>query len=140
MVRSVRHDMLPVPTHDEAARQQYVVAFKQFLNRHVRPTNRRVFAAEAAPAFAGTHGHAPGSRQEIRASMYASPRYRSWCAFNRSAQELMWDALADTIEREQPRLAASAAHYLSSSDRKGSLELDPDFVPPKDVTTVDIHL
>ena len=140
MVRSVRHDMLATPTHDESARQQFVVAFKQFLNRNVRPTNKRVFAAEAAPAFAAVHGHAPANRREIRESMYANPRYRSWCAFNRSAQELMWEALADTIERERPRLSVRAAAYMSAPDRKGSLELDPSFVPPRDVTTVDIHL
>ena len=140
MVRSVKHEMLPVPTHDEAARQQFVVGFKQFLNRHVRPTNRKVYQAEAAPAFAAATGHLPATRQEIRASMYANPRYRSWCAFNRSAQELMWDALGDTIERERPRLEATAHRYMQSPTCRGSLELDPAFEPPRDVTTVDIHL
>lgn len=140
MVRSVRHEMLPVPTHDEAARQQFVVGFKQFLNRHVRPANRTVYTAEVLPAFAAAHGHPPATRQEIRKGMYANSRYRSWCAFSRSAQELMWSSLAETIDRERPRLAERSRAYMQAPGRKGSLALDAAFVPPKDVTTVDIHL
>ncbi len=140
MVRSVRHDMLPKPTHDEKARQEFVVSFRQFLGREIRPTNRRVFERRVVPAFASQHDRVPATAVEIRAAMYRDPSYLGWCAFNRAAQELMWNALADSIDRELPRLRRRALELMKAPNRRGSLHLDADFVPPKDVTTVDIHL
>ena len=64
MVRSVQHAMLATPTVDEAARQQFAVAFKQFLNREVRSKNEQVFREDAAPA------------PETRPSIFALPRTR----------------------------------------------------------------
>jgi len=76
MVRSVQHEMLAVPSHDEAARQRFVVAFKQHLNRALRPRNRVAFEQEVAPAFEKRHGRAPAGRREIRDGMlrYAPAR------------------------------------------------------------------
>ena len=140
MVRSVQHEMLPRPTQDEAARQQFVVAFKQALNRSLRPTQRRLFDSVVAPGYAGKHGHAPQSREQIREAMYAHPAYRTWSTLHRSAQEQMWNSLTDTVFRDRERLAATARQLMNSPKRLGSLHLDPDFVPPRGVTALDIHL
>ena len=140
MVRSVQHEMLPRPTADEAARQRFVVAFKQALNRTLRPTNRALFESVVAPQFAAAQGHPPAGREEIRSAMYAHPAYRSWSALHRAAQEQMWVAVGDSVFRERERLSAAAARLDDPRTRRGSLELDPAFVPPRGVTAVDIHL
>jgi SAM-dependent methyltransferase len=140
MVRSVQHEMLPHPTADEASRQQFVVAFKQAINRTVRTSNGRLFEQVVAPKFAAEHGHAPATREEIREAMYAHPAYRSWSSLHRAAQEQMWIAIGDSIFRERDRLASTAARLDDPKTRRGSLELDPDFTPPRGVTAVDIHL
>lgn len=140
MVRSVTHEMLPQATAAEASRQQFIVAFKQALNRTVRPTNRRLFEQVVAPRYAADHGHEPATRDEIRTAMYADPAYRSWSALHRAAQEQMWIAIGDSIFRERDRLAQTAARLDDPKRRRGSLELDPQFVPPRGVTAVDIHL
>lgn len=140
MVRSVQHEMLPRPTADEASRQQFIVAFKQAINRTVRPTNQKLFEQVVAPKFAAEHGYAPATRDEIRDAMYAHPAYRSWSALHRAAQEQMWIAIGDSVFRERARLAETAARLDDPRTRRGSLELDPDFTPPRGVTAVDIHL
>lgn len=140
MVRSVQHEMLPRPTADERSRQQFIVAFKQSLNRRLRSTQRQVFDASAAPEFEQVHGHAPTTRDEVREAMTAHPAWRSWSALNRAAQELMWIAVGDSIFRERDRLAAAAARLGGDAKNGGSLELDPEFVAPRGVTAVDIHL
>ena len=140
MVRSVQHEMLAVPSHDEAARQHFVVAFKQHLNRSLRPRNRAVFEQEVVPAWEKEHGHAPSGRREIREAMLANDHYRTWATLARSAQELMWSSLADTLAREQPRLSAAATRLARSAPCGGTLELDPAFVPPRGMAQVEVHL
>lgn len=140
MVRSVQHEMLAVPNHDEAARQRFVVAFKQHLNRSLRPRNRVAFEQEVAPAYEKEHGRAPEGRREIREGMLANRHYRTWATLARSAQELMWSSLADTLDRERPRLAAAAARLSRESACGGTLELDPAFVPPRGMAQVEVHL
>ncbi len=140
MVRSVQHDLLPRPTHDEAARQQFVVALKQGLNQRLRASNRQLFEAVVAPHAAAVNGTVPHSRETIRTAMYSHPAYRSWSSFHRSAQELMWAALADTVFRDSERLSAKYSKWHSSRQAGGSLELDATVVAPRGVSQLDIHL
>src|SRR5262245_45000863 len=140
MVRSVRHDLLPRPTHDEAARQQFVVALKQHLNRRLRARNRELFEQAIVPRFVAEHGRAPASRDDIRTAMYAHPAYRAWSALARSAQELMWSAVLETIDRERPRLRERVQRLSADPPARGSLYLDSAFVPPRGVASIDIHL
>ena len=140
MVRSVQHEMLPQATADEASRQEFVVAFKQTLNRELRRSQGELFENVVAPRFAARHGHAPESRDDIRTAMQADPSYREWSALARAAQEQMWVAVGDSVFRERHRLAETARRLHDSPKRLGSLDLDPEFVPPRGVTGVDIHL
>lgn len=140
MVRSVQHDMLAVPDHDEAARQGFVVAFKRHLNRALRPANRKVFERDVVPAWQRTHGRPPATRREIREAMLANRHYRSWSTLARSAQELMWESLGDTLARERPRLEATAERLMSAQTCGGSLELVPGFEVPRGMASVEVHL
>jgi SAM-dependent methyltransferase len=140
MVRSVQHEMLPQPTHDESSRQEFIVAFKQQINRNLRSSQRQLFEQVVAPEYARLQGRAPQRRDDVRAAMSANTAWRSWSAMHRAAQELMWVAIGDSIFRERQRLSAIAQRLHDSPSRRGSLHLDPDFVPPRGVTAVDIHL
>ena len=140
MVRSVQHEMLAVPTADETARQQFVVAFKQALNRGLRKTQGELFETVVAPNWAAEHGTPPTTRETIREAMQADPAYRSWSSLARAAQEQMWITVGDSIFRERERLAATAERLAHAPTRRGSLTLDPNFAPPRGVTGVDIHL
>ncbi|MBU3671633.1 MAG: class I SAM-dependent methyltransferase [Sinobacteraceae bacterium] len=140
MVRSVQHEMLAVPTADETARQQFVVAFKQALNRGLRRTQGELFETVVAPAWTAKHGAPPETRESIREAMQADAAYRSWSSLARAAQEQMWIAVGDSVFRERERLAATAARLTHPASRRGSLSLDPNFTPPRGVTGVDIHL
>ncbi|NDD74457.1 MAG: class I SAM-dependent methyltransferase [Gammaproteobacteria bacterium] len=140
MVRSVQHEMLPQPTPDESARQEFVVAFKQSLNRDLRRNQSELFETVVAPRWAAEHGQPPASRDEIRAAMQADPSYRAWSTLARAAQEQMWVAMGDSVFRERARLSATAKRLHDAPTRRGSLDLDPNFVAPRGVTAVDIHL
>lgn len=140
MVRSVQHEMLVHPIVDETARQQFVVAFKLQLNQKLRSSQGDLFDKVVAPEYTRKHGSAPRSRDEIRSAMQADPAYRAWSALARAAQEQMWVSISDTVFRERPRLTSVAAALRADPKALGSLTIDPDFVPPRGVTAVDIHL
>lgn len=140
MVRSVRHEMLANPTHDETSRQEFVVAFKQYLNRDLRSRNRAVFERQAAPAFASRSGHAPATQSEIADAMYRTPHYKAWSRLARTAQEMMWNAVHAPIRRERPRLVATLRSLTAPARRLGSLELDPSCERPRGLERVHVHL
>jgi SAM-dependent methyltransferase len=140
MVRSVRHDMLAQPTHDETSRQEFVVSLKQYLNRGLRSRNREVYEREAAPEFAARAGHAPATRAEISDAMYRNTHYKAWCRLARTAQELMWDSVYAPIRREKPRLTQTYRALTDPARRRGSLELDSSCERPRGLQMIDIHL
>jgi SAM-dependent methyltransferase len=140
MVRSVRHEMLANATHDESSRQEFVVAFKQYLNRSLRSRNRAVYEREAAPAFAARTGRAPSTPSDISDAMYRHPHYQAWSRLARTAQEMMWDAVYAPIRRERPRLAGALRALTDPARRLGSLELDPACERPRGLERVHVHL
>ena len=132
--------MLVQPTSEEAARQRFVVALKQALNQGLRISQAALFEKVVAPAWRERHGRNPETRADIRTAMQADPAYRSWSSLARASQEQLWIAVGDSVFREAPRLSAMAAALDAAPTRRGSLTLDPNFVPPRGVTAVDIHL
>ncbi|WP_448585314.1 methyltransferase domain-containing protein [Thermaurantiacus sp.] len=135
--QQAEHPVLPRPTHDERARQDFAKAMKGFVQQGLLPGLAGVFQGRAAHVFAKAHGRPPADRHDIRRAMVADPYFQHYAATNRIAQELLWDSVIDTIERELPELNARAAELSAAS--RAPLETDPDFPTPRYVTAIDIH-
>ena len=146
-----QHSMQPVPEHDEQARMEFVQSFRRHMSARVMPGNRRVYEQRVEPAFRATNGRPPADYREIRTVMERDPYYQFWSALQRRSQEIMWEAVADPVERELPALidrARTSANKPASTGhaprrakaRIGSLTLDPDLVVPRYHTACDIHL
>ena len=131
-----RHAILPQPTHDELARQQFVRSFKEHLVAHVHPGNRLVFERRVKPAFEQEHGRDPENRFEIRDVMTGDPHYRMFSALLRTSQEMMWSASQQPVQRKLEELVEQAR---ANGDAGGSLRLDPGLEVPRYHKAVDIH-
>lgn len=131
------HPVLPKPDHDERARQEFAKSYKQFIQQGLLPGLGPVFQGRAAKAFEKKHGRAPGDRFDIRKAMVSDPYHQHYAAANRIAQELLWDSVADTIERQLPDLMARAKELSAQS--AAIVESSPDFPTPRYVTELDIH-
>ena len=81
--------MMPVSTHDEASRQDYVLALKTHVARQMTPGNKVEMTHRVVPAFRKAHGREPASRQELRAAMERAPHHQVWGSLMRLGQELM---------------------------------------------------
>ena len=131
------HALLPRPTHDERSRQEFTKSLKGFVQQGLLPGLGPVFAGRASKAFERAHGRPPADRHDIRKAMLADPYFQHYAAANRIAQELLWDSVIDSIERELPALNAQAAALSLAAS--APLETSPDFETPRYVTALDIH-
>jgi SAM-dependent methyltransferase len=131
-----RHAVLPETTHDEAARQDFVKSMRQHVTMTLTPGNEVVYRRSVLPAFTRAHGRAPKDRGEVHTAMLRAPYHQAWSAMMRTTQEMMWESIGASVDRQLPALAAKAA---PRGKTKGSLTLDPALKLPRYVTAVDIH-
>jgi SAM-dependent methyltransferase len=136
MVQQFSHPMLPQATHDELARQNFVQTMKMHIFRNIAPGNKVVYEKLAKPKFEQTHQRPPQNRHEIRQLMQHQPYYRWWSALKRINQEMLWDAVNVSVDRQLPELIERAKNQ---DNKLGTLTLDPNFQIPAHQTAVDIH-
>ncbi len=134
------HGMLPSPDHDEHALQAFVGSLRKHLASRIAPGVATVYQRRVLPRFRARQQRDPADRHEIRRAMEQDGYYMFWSALQRRSQELMWESLADTIEREHGELVSRYRGFATSEDRLGSLTLDPSLQIPRYHTAVDIHL
>lgn len=129
------HPMLPVAEHDELAQQRFVLALKQHVSAHVTAGNHAVYHHRVLPAFTRSEGRAPRNRHEVRRWMEREPYHQMWGSLMRLGQELMWDTIIESVDRQLDTLVAKARRPRPI----GSLRLDPAFVQPRYLALVDQH-
>jgi len=135
--RTATHEILARPSHDEAARTQYIVQLKRHLTG-LQAGNRRVFEARAASRHQARTGQAAETPCQIAEAMMPDPFYQLWSALSRSAQDVMWNSIEETVQRDLPRMKQAAARYRNAS-AGGSLSLSGDFQAPDDAFAAHIH-
>ena len=132
-----QHAALPRANHDERARQEFTKSLKQFIQQGLLPGLAPVFRGRAARAFEKANGRAPQDRWDIRKAMVRDTYFQHYAAANRIAQELLWESVIGSIERQLPEL--DAACRALSAQSQGKLESDPAFQVPRYVSAIDIH-
>jgi len=62
----------------------------------------------------------------LRKKLLGHDVYRSWISIRRTSQEMMWDAVASSIDRQLDDLTSKTRIETP----RGSVTLDPDFKRP----------
>lgn len=130
------HVVLPGTEHDELSRQHFAMAMRKTVTGELQAANEVVFARRVEPEFRRARGRAPATRAEVRQAMLRDGYHRVYSALRRTAQEMVWDSVLDSLDRQIDALNARAA---SVRRPKGSLRLDPGVEAPRYLTAVDIH-
>ena len=131
-----QHDLLPRATHDELARQNFMQSLATYINNRMTPGNRVIYERAVVPEFERQHQRSPQNRHEIRQAMQQQPFYRWWSALRRTQQEMMWESVSSSVDRQLPELQRQ---FQEQSGELGSLEVAADFKLPAYQTAVDIH-
>jgi SAM-dependent methyltransferase len=132
-----QHAALPKASHDERARQEFTKSLKQFVQQGLLPGLGPVFQGRAAKAFEKEHGKSPADRWDIRKAMVKDIYFQHYAATNRIAQEILWEAVIGSMERQMPELLESAKSLSAASS--APLESSTDFAVPRYVSEIDIH-
>jgi hypothetical protein len=128
--------MMPVALHDESARQEFAAAMRTACMVTLAPGNAEVYRRRVRPRLEHALGRELRTRHEVRRAMLAEPYHRYWGALARTTQEMLWDVIGASVERQLPALIARARAIRG----RGSLRLDPSLVIPRYVAQVDIHV
>lgn len=131
------HPILPKADHDERSRQEFTKSLKQFVQQSLLPGLQPVFAKRAAARFEKQTGRRPADRHDIRKAMTADLYFQHYAAANRIAQELLWESVLGSVERQLPGMIEQAKALSAGS--AAPLETDPAFPTPRYVTALDIH-
>jgi len=132
------HAVLVETLHDEQSRQNYYMDIRRHLAAEILPGNKFAYQAEVKPSFLKEYGREPDNRHEVGKVMTKNDYYQMYSAIQRHTQEMTWDSVIDSVERDLPRLIENAKEV--SGKTGGTLTLDPDFTVPGYLTYYDIHL
>lgn len=135
MKQPFAHPMMPLAQHDELARQEFVVDLKIHMEEQVYPVDAAVYEKKALPAFKKEAGRAPRDHHEVRKLMEREPSTKMWSAMARTIQEMLWDGVGESVQRQLPDLIARA----QIAKPLGSLTLDPSLKVPRYNGEIDIH-
>lgn len=123
------HPMLPDTSHDEMAQQLFIRDLKMWLGSEIEPLQGQI-ARQIDPGPAHNDRDA-----EAFARLHEVPAFRAWAGMFRASQELMWDDVWHSVERQADQLDARAAEAAL-----GSLTLDPDFRAPDYLVDGHVHI
>ncbi len=132
-----QHGMLPRPNHDEAVRESCVASMRRYFTTELVGENRKLYQQKLAPKFKAEHGRLPETAAEVRHLMEDTYYYRASSIIGRATQELLWDTVGETIERQLDDLIEKAR---PKDGALGTLTLDPDMKMPKYIEDVDVHV
>lgn len=131
------HGMLPARDHDEALRERCVATMRRYFTAELVPGNRRLYDHRLLPGFIAREGRPPETGKEVQALLEPTFYYRASSLFGRATQELLWDTVGETIDRQLPALVERAR---PGADALGTLVIPAEIDLPDYVTGVDIHV
>ena len=131
------HDVSPRPTHDEAARFDFLSNFNKFLSGALGPGNAVTYEKNVLPEFTKQHGREPKDRFEIRHAMNEDPFHQLWSAAKRNSMEMRQQNGRAMVLRQIDTLDAKARELNESAP--DTLQLNPDIEVPRYQSAVDIH-
>ncbi len=131
------HPVLPAANADEASRQEFTKSLKGFVQGPLLAGLGPVFSARVSKAFEAEHGRPPKDRQDIRKGMVKDLYFQHYASTNRIAQELLWESVNVTVERQLPDLLDQARALSAQATAK--LDIPEGFETPRYVTALDIH-
>lgn len=124
------HPMMPQPSHDEHCEQLFIRDLKLWLSESAGPEMRGIVDHTASQL-----GEDASARQ-LRGALMENDVFRGWTGLRRLSQEMMWNAVGRSIDRQLDALQAKAEIDAPI----GSVKLDPEFQVPRHIKALDIHM
>jgi SAM-dependent methyltransferase len=131
-----RHALFPTPSHDDAARFNFLANFNKYMATALGPGNKLAYDRRVSPKFVREHGREPADRFEIRHAMNADAWHQFWSALKRNSMEMRQHTGRAMVLQQLDDLDAAAQ---AVNDGSNTLQLDPTILIPRYQSAVDIH-
>lgn len=133
-----QHEMMPQTTHDEAAQLGYVRSLRRLITSTLTPGHKVVYDARIAGEIEKDLGRPAENRNEMKPYLEKDGYHQMWSAMLRTTQELMWNAVFRSVDRQADELNNNFKQ-LARAQGPGSLTIKPDLDIPKYSDLVDNH-
>lgn len=127
------HAMFADATHDEQSAQSFIKTLRVFSSRSFHSGNNALLKEKVLPNY--PDGECP-PRREMRTALEDEPHNKWWSSMMRTTQEMLYDTVGPSIERQLPDLIERAK---SMRGKSGSLTLDDSVEVPPYLSAVDMH-
>ena len=132
-----RHGMMAGANHDELAAQKFFLGLRAYANGRLMRQCVEACNEKVMPEMGERDPELEKDRTAVLRKAEELPVFQHWGALLRTSQELMWDYVADTVDRQLDELEGK---FRSIKDPVGSLELNPEVPNPEYLTLVDQHI
>ena len=132
-----RHGMMAGATHDELAAQKYFLGLRAYANGRLMAQAIEACNDQIVPQMGERDPENGKDRAEVLRKAEELPIFQNWGALLRTSQELMWDYVADTVDRQLDELEDK---FRSIENPAGSLTLNPELPNPEYLALVDQHI
>ena len=132
-----RHGMMAGANHDELAAQKFFLGLRAYANGRLMTQCMDACTEEVLPEMGERDPEVERDRTAVLRKAEELLIFQNWGALLRTSQELMWDYVADTVDRQLDELEEN---FRSIENPIGSLELNPDLPNPEYLTLVDQHI
>lgn len=136
MQNNSTHAMFPDATHDEQAMQNFIKTLRVHVLKEFNASGRDLLETRIAPALSQAAEGRPPQRKDLRRAFGADPQHRWWSSMLRLTQEMLYEGVGPSVERQLPELIDKAKALRG---KQGSLTLDPELEIPRYLSAVDIH-
>jgi ubiquinone/menaquinone biosynthesis C-methylase UbiE len=130
------HAMFPSATHDEQALQNYIKTLRVHATRGFHGGNKKLLASGIEADLRRRAGNRIPNRADVRKALAKEDHNKWWSAMVRTTQEMLYDTVGPSIERQLPELVKKAKTLRG---KRGSLTLDPSVKTPPYLAAVDMH-
>ncbi len=137
MPMKLMHDITAPATQDERNRQDFISSLRAFVLQDVANEMRATYTEKVAPRFTRQNGKEPENPSEVHHAMRGEDIFKMYSAMRVTAQEMVWDSVAEQVERNAQFINQRAAEAANAPG--GKLETDPDFAVPRSVSAIDVH-
>lgn len=135
MSKLISHDLKLTPTRDEWARQDFVSALRAHVLNDMANNMKSHYQKQIEPKMP----QPPQNGQDVHKAIQSDLYFRFYSGLRVNAQELVWDAVRPTLERDAGRLEKTA-EILTKKPVGGTLTLDESLEIPSNVEAIDVHL
>lgn len=135
MRNNSNHAMFPDANHDEQALQSYIKSLRVHATRGFHGGNKAILA-KIEPDLRRAAGNRLPSRKAVRDELSKTEHNKWWSAMVRTTQEMLYDSVGPSIERQLPTLVTKAKALRG---KRGTLTLDDKIKIPPYLAAVDMH-